>query len=203
MSQGRKKKQYLLLDSRSTPLARGELVSSEEGDTLQVRVLEDKHAEVMEHEEIQLIPMEKDSPPQLGRILRGRSDWIEVQKLKSLDSDRRKNLRMPVHFASFIYPISGRWKGRREVESNDLSCGGIAFFSKESLKEGERMEVVIPITSQPLILRCEILRVRPSDRADQTMYAAKFIDMCDDEDMLVREAVFNVQLSTRPKLSAT
>ena len=124
-----------------------------------------------------------------------------VEKLQRLDSDLRQNLRMHTSFETLIYPITGSWKGRRWVESNDLSCGGIAFFSRYPLEDREQFELVVPITAQPVVLRCEIIRKRPCSREGEEMYAAKFVDMCHDEEMLVREAVFNVQLSSRPRRS--
>ena len=109
------------------------------------------------------------------------------------------NLRVPVQFKSFIYPLTGRWKGRREVESNDLSCGGVAFFTNHGLQIGEQVEIVVPVTSEPLVVRCELLRLRPTERSESMMYAAKFVELCDDEETMLREAVFNLQLTGRPK----
>lgn len=199
MKQELQSNSYLLLDSRNMPLARGLLESPPDAPTWQVRVLDEKISAVMEHEEIQLVPMAASGKALLGQILRSRNDIIVLQKLHNLDSDMRQNLRMPTHFRSFLYPLTGSWRGRREIEANDLSCGGLAFFCAEPLEEHERAEIVVPITSQPVILRLEVLRQRPSDREGTALYASKFVDMCDDEEMLVREAVFNVQLQTRPR----
>ena len=106
------------------------------------------------------------------------------------------------HFKSLVYPVTGHWRGRREIESNDLSAGGIAFFTDHSLQIGEQLEVVIPVTSQPLVMRCQVLRIRPTpEAAVPIMYAAKFVDLCDDEETLLRESVFNLQLRGRPKTS--
>ena len=97
---------------------------------------------------------------------------------------------------------SGRWKGRRNIVSNDLSCGGVAFFTDHSLQVGEQLELVIPVTSQPLVVRCQVLRMRPTeDAAVPIMYAAKFVELCNDEETLLRESVFNLQLRGRPKTS--
>lgn len=197
-----KKNLYLLMDSRDTPLAQCLLESPRESQQWQIQVLDDKESEVMLHEMVRLIPMADNSPALLGKILRSRGDRIILEKQQSLDSDQRQNVRVPVSFQSFIYPMSGRWRGRREIESNDLSCGGIAFFCAGAMELGERFEVVIPVTEQPVILRAQILRLRPTDREGTTMYAAKFVDMCYDEEMLVRESVFSLQLSARYKPSA-
>ncbi len=56
--------------------------------------------------------------------------------------------------------------------------------------------MVIPITEEPVVLRCVVLRQRMSGRSIP-LYAAKFMDLCPDEDRMVREAVFNVQLQER------
>lgn len=199
MTQEIQKNSYLLMDSRDGPLARALLLSQPEDSNWQIEVLEDKIDLVMEHEEIQMVPMAENGPILLGRIIRSRNDKLFVEKLKCLDSERRQNLRMPTSFKSFIYPVSGSWRGRREIEAKDLSCGGIAFYCMYHLAIEEVMEIVIPITEEPVILRCHILRQRESDREDATLYAAKFIDMCPDEEMIVREAVFNIQLQGRPR----
>lgn len=193
-------KMFLLLDSRGAPLGMGELIGELDTPQLQLEVQDDKISDVMEHESIQLIPMFESGPPIMGRVLRCRNDMVMVERLRVLDSEMRQNLRIPIHFQSFIYPMEGSWwRGRWDIESNDLSCGGIAFFSTHTLKLHERLEIVIPVTEQPVILRGEILRQRPTDREGVTMYAAKFIDLCYDEEMLVREAVFNIQLTGRAR----
>ena len=193
---------YLILDSRNTPLAHGELLNGAQSPQLQIRVLEDGLSDVMRHEQLRLVPVAGDRMPLQGRVLDHRKEVIQVERLQTLDSELRQNLRMPTHFQSFIYPIipgvTSSWRGREEIEANDLSCGGIAFFCNRYLKPHERVEVVVPTVSAPLLLRCEVLRKRPSNRRE-TLYAAKFVDMCDDEETLVREAVFNIQVRSRAK----
>lgn len=199
MNSGKQGKLYALLDSRNAVLAQGRLENPPNAPDWQVRVPEDKISAVMEHEEIQLVPIDGDGDALLGRVRRNRNDLIVLQKLHSLGSEMRQNLRMPTHFQSFIYPVSGGWKGRRQAEANDLSCGGVAFFCAQQLEDGEVVELVVPITSEPLILKCQVLRRRPSDRENEVLYAAKFVEMCDDEEMIVREAVFSVQVRSRAR----
>lgn len=194
MSNGRQGQTYALLDSRNTVLAKGILENPPDAPNWQVRVLDHKISAVMEHEEIRLVPIDGDGAALLGRIIRNRNDSVLLQKLKTLGSDMRQDLRVPTHFKTFIYPLTGQWQGRRRVEANDLSCGGAAFFCAQPLEDGERLELVVPITSEPLIVQCQVLRRRPSDREGQALYATKFVDLCNDEEMIVREAVFSVQV---------
>lgn len=199
MSSPNVENQYLVLDSRGAPLARAILEGDQNGSCLQFQVLDDGAGAVMSHEQLQFLPIADNDNALMGRVLRCRGERVTVERLQRLDSELRQNLRMPICFETLIYPLSGGWKGRRWVESNDLSCGGLSFFTRYPMEEREQFELVIPITTQPVILSCEIIRERPCSREGFIMYAAKFVGMCHDEEMLVREAVFNVQLRTRSR----
>ena len=192
---------YLLLDSKGNPIARGRIQGSTGGPFWQIQVEDGKIDEILEHKRLKLLSITDSGPSYEGTIVRSRNDMIqlEVAKLDQDAGDMRKNLRVAVRFKSLIYPLSGSWTGRRPVESNDLSCGGVAFFTDHSLQVGEQLEIVIPVTSQPLVLKCQVLRLRPTERASSVLYAAKFVDMCEDEETVLREAVFNLQLRGRAK----
>ena len=183
---------YLLLDSRNMLLAKGILLNAVSDPTWQIRILDDRISTVMKREDVRLFGVGEGTPVLMGRILQNRDDIVILQRLQRLGSEVRTNFRTPVDFKSFIYPLTGSWKGRREIEGNDMSCGGIAFYCSEELQEGEEVEVVIPLTRQPLVVRCQVLRHRPSDRKD-VLYATRFVDICYDEEMLLREAVFSAQ----------
>ena len=195
---------YLLLDSKNNPIARGRIQGKTDGPYWQIQVEDGKIDEILEHKKLKLLSMTDSGPSHEGTIVRSRNDMIqlEVVKLAPATGDMRRNLRVVVHFKSLVYPVTGHWRGRREIESNDLSAGGIAFFTDHSLQIGEQLEVVIPVTSQPLVMRCQVLRIRPTpEAAVPIMYAAKFVDLCDEEETLLRESVFNLQLRGRPKTS--
>ncbi len=191
---------YLLLDSTGAALARGRIQGKTDGPFWQIQVEDGMIDIVLEHKKLKLLSIVDAGPSYEGTIVRSRNDMIqlEVAKLNQDTGDMRKNLRVTARFNSFIYPITGCWRGRREVESNDLSAGGIAFFTDHSLQIGERLEVVVPVTAEPLVVQCEILRIRPAERA-APLYAAKFVGLCHDEDSLLRESVFNLQLRGRPR----
>lgn len=199
---GLSQNQYLLLTGEEAAICMGKLEGPANGPNWQIRLLEeDMMDEVVRHPEVKLMCITDSSPSYVGKVVRSRNDLVqlEVRPIAGAHSDKRQNLRVPTRFKSFLYPLSGRWKGRMGMEANDLSCGGIAFFCGGELEIGERLEIVVPITSEPVVLRGQILRQRPTERGDRIMYAAKFLDMCPDEEMLVREAVFSVQLSNRPR----
>lgn len=195
---------YLMLDSRGRPIARGRVQGRTDGPYWQIQVEDGKIDEILEHKKLKLLSIMDTGPSYEGIIVRSRNDMIqlEVAKLAPDTGDMRKNLRVAVRFKSFIYPVNGSWAGRREIESNDLSAGGIAFFTDDSLRIGEQLEIVIPVTSQPLVVRGQVLRMRRTEQAAvPLMYACKFLDLCNDEESMLRESVFNLQLRGRPKPS--
>lgn len=109
------------------------------------------------------------------------------------DPNMRQNLRVPLHLETFLYPLNNSWVGRRKVTVYDLSCGGIAFFSDIPYQIGEALEVLVPVTSKPLLVQGSILR--QEFLADsRTLYAAKFINLCEGEEAMIREAVFSTQI---------
>ncbi len=197
MSERQEERLYLLLDSVNNPLARGKMEGPANGNILQMLVLDNDVEKVAKHEVIVLMSMSGSEAPLQCRIVRQRGDRVALEKIASLDPDLRRNLRVPIKFDTFIYPITGRWRGRRAVQSIDLSCGGVAFYGDDGLEVGEKMEMVIPVTEEPVILRCQILR-KQELRNDKLLYAIKFVDMCEDEEVTVREAVFSIQLENRP-----
>ena len=196
---GQEERVYLLLDSGGSPLARGKREGPTTSPSWQIRVLDNKEDEVLKHTRLQLMAMTDSGPSYEGTIVRSRNDMIqlEVTKIRSDGNDKRQNLRVLSRFKSCIYPVSGRWKGRLQIEGNDISCGGVAFFCERPLEVREVVEIVVPVTAQPLVVRGEILRQRPTERQGVALYAAKFVDLCDDEEMVLREAVFSLQLLGR------
>ena len=68
------------------------------------------------------------------------------------------------------------------------------------VKVGEVVQIVLPVTDSPLLLRTRVLRKLDTDEPEP-LYAARFIDLCLDEEVTIRKAVFSIQVS-RPKAKA-
>ena len=187
---------YLILDSQGTPLANAVLESPLNAEVLQIRILNNKEEAVAAHREIQLIGLDDSSPNRVGLIVRQKDDKMVIQPTAALGPAARENLRIVTDFESVMYPASGRWKGQRKIKAKDLSCGGLAFYSSIPLGEREIVEVVLPVTDSPLVVRTQVLRALPDDTSDKPLYASKFVDLIQDEEALIRKAVFSIQIST-------
>ena len=187
---------YLILDSKSTPLANAVLESPPNSEVLQIRILGGKEDKVAEHREIQLIGMDDSTPNRVGVIIRQRDDKMVIQPTAALGPNARENLRIFTDFESVMYPVTGRWQGPRTLKAKDLSCGGIAFWADRALEDREIVEMVLPVTDAPLIVKTQILRELPDDTTEQPLYASKFVDLIQDEEALIRKAVFSIQIDS-------
>lgn len=184
---------YIVTDSRNAPLASALLESPVTAPVWQIRVLDDQASQVLEHEFVHLIGMEASAPAKTGRVLDRRGDLVALEPIGPLAGDIRRHLRIPARFDSLLYPVTGDWKGRVPVVNHDLSCGGAAFYCDRGLRIGEVVELVIPITAQPLLIRAVVLRLRPSN-SDKQLYSVKFIDLTAGEETALQAAVFDLQL---------
>lgn len=64
---------------------------------------------------------------------------------------------------------------------------------------GDRIEVVIPITRvAPLLMVCQILR--KTQEEGSKFYAAKFLNLLSEQESMIREAVFSVQLRVMQRM---
>ena len=187
---------YLILDTQNHALANGELVTAAGASPMRLNILNNKVDSVMEHEVVTLFSSSSEELPIQCRILRQRGDAVFLEKIATLDPEVRRNLRVPVKFDTFLYALPGSaWTGRRRAQSIDLSCGGIAFYSDFYLEVHDEVEIVVTPTEEPVILHCEVLKRQ--ELQNRFMYATKFVDLCEDEEVAVREAVFSLQLQAR------
>lgn len=184
---------YLLMDRNSRMLARGKRKNAPTEQDLSIVLIEGDPLIVKNAEIVQAVPQDKSLPPQMTRVAGFRDGALLLEPMRDLNSEVRRNFRIPVVFDSFVYPSTG---GRAVMRSVDLSCGGVAFRSPAFFSVGNLFQVVIPLTREgPLLMDAEILRVH-LEPTDGNFYACKFVDMIDDEETMLREAVFAIQLST-------
>lgn len=193
---GTEERLYLILDSKGTPLANAVLESPLNAEVLQIRILGGKEEAVAEHRELQLIGIDDGSPDQVGVIVRHRGDQMVIHPTAALGPAARENLRIITDFESVMYPVSGHWAGQRAFKAKDLSCGGIAFWSTIFLEDREIVEMVLPVTDSPLLIKTQVLRTLPDETSRLPLYAAKFVDLIHDEEALIRKAVFSIQIRT-------
>lgn len=130
--------QYLILDSRGNAVAHGVSQQDPAQKTWCLLVKDGDIDRVMSHTYVSLVGSAENVPGLEGRIVRRDGNRVYLEPIRPLGEDVRKNLRIPVRFVSYLYPVSGRWKGRVPIISKDLSCGGLAFYCPRPLEVDER-----------------------------------------------------------------
>lgn len=186
-------KTYLLLASDQKVIAKGVLEGPALREILRLKVRDGMAGAVAEHQIIIAMSEESGEAPVQCHLVEHSGDTVTLRKMMPLDSEFRRSLRMPVRFNSFIYPVNGSFRGRMALRSIDLSHGGLAFYAAQGLEIGDVAEVVIPVTVAPLIVKMQILRKQELSNG-QVYYAAKFVDLQEDEENLICKAVFGIQL---------
>ena len=192
-------KLYLILNSQGEALAQAVLESPRVTEVVQLRLTEETELDFLHVGEIQCIGLDNRTPSLRGTVTLQRGERLAVKPKAMLGEEARENLRILTDFESVMYPITGYWKGQRSIRGKDLSCGGVAFYTPQPLKVGEVVQLVLPVTDSPLLLRTRVLR-ELSSQDGVTLYAARFIDLCQDEEFIIRKAVFSIQVS-HPKAS--
>lgn len=189
---------YLILNKDGQALAQAVLESPRITEVMQLRLTdEDTDINFLEIGDVQCIGLDNSSVSIRGVVTMQRGERLVIKPGATLGEEARENLRIQTDFDSVMYPITGYWKGQRPIKGHDLSCGGIAFHSPQPMKNGEIVEIVLPVTDSPLLLHLRVLRELPTDEPTP-LYAARFVDLCQDEEFAIRKAVFSIQVS-RPR----
>ncbi len=194
---------YLILNSQGEALAQAVLESPRITEVVQLRLTEETELDFLQVGEIQCIGLDNSSASMRGTVTMQRGERLVIRPGAMLGAEARENLRILTDFESVMYPVTGFWKGQQPIRGHDLSCGGVAFFTEKQLKVGEVVQLVLPVTDSPLLLRTRILRRLEKNEEPIPLYAARFVDLCLDEEFAIRKAVFSIQVSRpRPKAPA-
>lgn len=188
---------YLILDKDGNPVAQAVLESPPGSEVVQMRLTRESDVDFVKLGDVQLIGLENNCVNKRGTVTMQRGERLVIKPGAVLGAEARENLRIKTDFQSFMYPVTGRWKGQRPIWGHDLSCGGLAFHTERALKSNEVVQVVLPVTDSPLLLKLRILRELPTEEP-WPLYAGRFVDLCLDEEVMIRKAVFSIQVS-RPR----
>lgn len=183
---------YLLLNSQGYAVGRASTDSAPQGDRWHMHIDDGDLQTLKSQSFLSLVGNSEKVPSMEARVIACEGRDLILEPVRPLDGSVRKNLRIPTGFSSFAYPVTGRWKGRAVITADNLSSGGMAFYCDRELEDGELVQVVIPITAQPLLLNMEILR--STNQQAGRLYAARFVDLLREEESMLRESVFNLQL---------
>lgn len=121
----------------------------------------------------------------------------------NISAQMRKEIKIKIHVETDFIRTFPENKEKIPVTipivTNDISCGGMGFASKTNLNKEGTYEVVIPITSDPIIVDVSIVRKEFQPDKNQYVYGSKFLDLNIVEERMLREAIFKLQMRRHRK----
>lgn len=83
------------------------------------------------------------------------------------------------------------------VVIKDISCGGICFFTTESLRLGQAVEIIFEFTKDPLPVRLQIIR-KESYLGDRNFYyGCKVISLNMFQESILKQAIFRIDIENK------
>lgn len=187
-----KEKLWMLFDPAYT-LVDQAILETKRGDC--VAVLRPVGENVKEAMQMHIVLFSWAEDPNIvyrGEVMSRRSGRLYLENVTRMEPDTGHHLRVRMEFHSKLLCVRDGRIYRAPIASYDLSAGGIAFFSPAELEIDEECEVVIPVTSVMLVVKMRILRAEVAT-ATKWKYAASFLDLSNEEESMIRQAIFSEQ----------
>ena len=105
--------------------------------------------------------------------------------------------RVPLETVDKRFSLNEDFTGTPFVSYNVLAQAegfDSVYVADIPIYDGE--EAVLPVTDEPLLLKVRMLRSLPSDR-EMALWAARFVDLILDEEIMIRKSVFSIQVSEK------
>lgn len=135
-----------------------------------------------------------------AEVYQVKGEKLFVENLKNITAQLRSDLKMKVSYKSTVRMIDAISPLNINIQSRDISCGGICFQTEQDLMTTELYETVIPITHDPIILKFRIIRKIFDKEKNVYVYGARFIDLKHNEERMLRQAIFRLQMIARKKI---
>lgn len=83
------------------------------------------------------------------------------------------------------------------VVMKDVSRGGVCFFTSESLKVGQVLDMIFEFTKEPLPVKLEIIRRERYPKDPHYYYGCKIISLNIVEESMLKQAIFRIDIENK------
>ena len=140
-----------------------------------------------------------------GEVCQVKEDRLYVDGVVNISACMRSDLKVKVKSSSTITIADkdkkdGDGEERYLVSFLDISCGGLCIQSSADLDTDRVYEIIIPITVEPIMLNFEIKRKNFDEERKVYIYGGRFKNLNHNEERLLREAIFRLQMRENRKL---
>mgnify|MGYP001623098042 CR=1 FL=1 len=193
---------YLILSENDMVLCEAVLEKSS-ADTVVMKV-KDSVKSLKDLEIVKFHKMQSYAETYQGHILDISGLTVTINKVVNVSAQMRSELKVKIRFETQKKKITmlGEVENQTSVPvvSRDISCGGICFLTKTDLDTESTYEIVIPITSEPILADLKIVRKEFIPEENMFIYGSKFIDFNVNGERMLREAVFKLQMRYRKSM---
>ncbi|NLK37281.1 MAG: PilZ domain-containing protein [Epulopiscium sp.] len=135
-----------------------------------------------------------------AEVYQVKGEKLFVENLKNITAQLRSDLKVRVSYKSSVRVIDSASPLNINIQSRDISCGGICFQAEQDLMTTELYETVVPITQDPIILKLRIIRKVFDKEKNVYVYGARFVELKHNEERMLRQAIFRLQMIARKKI---
>ena len=138
-----------------------------------------------------------------GKIVGIEGNIVSLSEVINISARMRNEIKIKIRVETKIIKLFPEEEEKFPVSipivTNDISCGGIGFVSKADLSKDGNYEVVIHVTSSPIVVSLDIVRKEFQPEKNQYVYGSKFSDLNIVEERMLREAIFRLQMGRHHK----
>ena len=193
---------YLILSENDMVLC--EAVLEKSGADKMVMKVKDSAKSLKDLAMVKLHKMQSYAETYQGHILSISGNTVTINKVVNISAQMRSELKVKIRFETHLTKITmlGEVENQMSIPvvSRDISCGGICFLAKTDLDTQSTYEIVIPITSEPILADLKVVRKEFVPEENIFIYGAKFIDFNINGERMLREAVFKLQMRYRKSM---
>ena len=145
-----------------------------------------------------------------GQVTLSTRSQLNVEILKSDGKqERRSYLKVRVFMNAKLVRAFSLGRRRKpyvfndQIQTRDLSLGGVAFYSNRTLFRKQRIEIDLNMLKPGFIAKAEVLRREKGTFRGgfRYKYGCRFLDMSGEEERVLCEFVFRTQIETHRKHS--
>jgi uncharacterized protein (UPF0248 family) len=145
-----------------------------------------------------------------GQVTLSTKSQLNIEILKSDGKqERRSYLKVRVFMNAKLVRAFSLGRRRKpyvfndQIQTRDLSLGGVAFYSNKTLFRKQRIEIDLNMLKPGFIAKAEVLRREKGTFRGgyRYKYGCRFLDMSGEEERVLCEFVFRTQIETHRKHS--
>ncbi|MGB5824003.1 MAG: PilZ domain-containing protein [Proteocatella sp.] len=139
------------------------------------------------------------------QIYRGTVEYIDgnavfFKDFENISNELKNDLKVDYIYKTKITVIDEDEDGENisiPVIIKDVSCGGVCFFTLESLRLGQIVEIVFEFTKNPLPVKLQIIRKERYAGDRNFYYGCRVISLNMFQESILKQAIFRIDIENK------